>query len=83
MTGLIAQNISNWESGKRVPKIEELATILGALRAEPAERARLVNLARTAAEPNWLEQHAPPMATFVDHERTATVRQSGLCPPRP
>ncbi|RSM34437.1 XRE family transcriptional regulator [Amycolatopsis balhimycina DSM 5908] len=73
LTGLIAQNISSWESGRRVPKIEELATILGALRVEPAERARLVNLARTAAEPNWLEQHTPTIATFVEYERTASA----------
>jgi transcriptional regulator with XRE-family HTH domain len=66
------QNISNWESGKRIPKIDELATILGALRVGPAERARLVELARTATEPNWLEQHAPPqLATFVEYEQTA------------
>ncbi|MET8845880.1 helix-turn-helix transcriptional regulator [Amycolatopsis sp. NPDC004625] len=77
------QNISNWESGKRIPKVDELATILGALRVEPAERARLVELARTATEPNWLEQHAPPTATFVDYERTATDMfewASGLVP---
>ncbi|MEV6623980.1 helix-turn-helix transcriptional regulator [Amycolatopsis sp. NPDC051106] len=50
------QNISNWESGKRVPKIEELATILGALRVAPDEHARLLNLARFADDPDWLNQ---------------------------
>jgi len=67
------QNISSWESGKRVPKIDELATILGALRVEPAERARLLNLARYANDPNWLEQHAPAIATFVEYEQTASA----------
>jgi transcriptional regulator with XRE-family HTH domain len=70
------QNISNWESGKRIPKVEELATILGALRVGPAERARLFNLARTATEPNWLDQHAldgsARLATYIEYERAAT-----------
>lgn len=70
---VLPQNISNWESGKRIPKLEELGTVLGALRVEPAERARLLNLARYAAEPNWLEQHTPTIATFVEYERTASA----------
>ncbi|MGW4059553.1 helix-turn-helix domain-containing protein [Amycolatopsis sp. NPDC004747] len=80
---VLPQNISNWESGKRVPKIEDVATILTALRVESGERDRLLELARNANEPNWLEQHAPPTATFVEYERTATEMfewASGLIP---
>ncbi len=66
LTLLSPQEISNWERGKRVPKIEEVATILGALRVDPTERARLFELARNADEPDWL---AP--ANFVEYERTA------------
>ncbi|MFI5588319.1 helix-turn-helix domain-containing protein [Amycolatopsis sp. NPDC051758] len=74
LTDLPPQNISTWESGKRVPKIEEVATILGALVVEPGERARLLELARNATEPNWLEQHAPPkLATFIQYEQTAAA----------
>jgi transcriptional regulator with XRE-family HTH domain len=73
LTDLVPQNISSWESGRRVPKIEELATILGALRVEPGERARLLNLARTATEPNWLEQYAPAIAAFAEYEQSATA----------
>jgi transcriptional regulator with XRE-family HTH domain len=73
LTDLPPQNISTWESGKRVPKIEEVATILGALVVEPGERARLLNLARNAGESNWLEQHAPTIAAFVEYERTASA----------
>jgi transcriptional regulator with XRE-family HTH domain len=87
LTDLVPQNISSWESGRRVPKIEELATILGALRVEPGERARLLNLARTATEPNWLGQAVldGPMSltTYVDCERAATGMVSwspGLIP---
>ncbi len=81
---VLPQNISNWESGKRIPKLEELGTVLGALRVDPAERARLLNLARHANEPNWLEQHAPPkLATFVEYEQTAAAMAewaTGLMP---
>ena len=73
LTDLPPQNISTWESGKRVPKIEEVATILGALVVEPGERARLLELARNATEPNWLEQHAPAISAFVEYERTASA----------
>ncbi|WP_410589503.1 helix-turn-helix domain-containing protein [Amycolatopsis sp. lyj-23] len=70
------QNISSWESGKRVPKIDELATILGVLRVEPAERARLLNLARYANDPNWLIQSVLDgptlLTTYIDYERSAT-----------
>jgi transcriptional regulator with XRE-family HTH domain len=78
LTLLSPQEISNWERGKRVPKIEEVATILGALRVEPVERERLFDLARNANELNWL---AP--APFVEYERAATSMvewASGLIP---
>ena len=68
LTLLSPQEISNWEHGKRVPRIEEVATILAVLRVEPAERARLFDLARNANEPDWL---AP--ATFTEYERTAAA----------
>jgi transcriptional regulator with XRE-family HTH domain len=68
LTLLSPPEISNWERGKRVPKIEEVATILGALRVDPDERARLFELARNANEPNWLTP-----APFVEYERTASA----------
>ncbi|WP_329044343.1 helix-turn-helix transcriptional regulator [Amycolatopsis sp. NBC_01488] len=75
LTDLLPQNISNWENGRRVPKIEELAMILGALRVGPAERARLFNLARYANDPNWLHQavlDGPTMlTTYVSYEQAA------------
>lgn len=75
LTEMLPQNISNWESGKRVPKLEELATILGVLRVGPDERARLFNLARYANDPNWLNQadlDGPTLlTTYVSYERSA------------
>jgi transcriptional regulator with XRE-family HTH domain len=71
------QDLSKWEYGKRVPTVEAVALLLGALQAEPEERERLLELARTAREPSWLERTmpgAPPaLAAFVEYERTATT----------
>jgi transcriptional regulator with XRE-family HTH domain len=73
---LSPQVISHWESGMRVPRIEQVALLLGALRVEPGERERLLGLARNAREPNWLERAmpgvSPALATYVEYERTAT-----------
>jgi transcriptional regulator with XRE-family HTH domain len=74
--GVHAQELSNWEYGKRIPKVEQVALLMGALVVEPGERARLLELARTAAEPSWLERAVPGVAsgaaTFAEHEREAT-----------
>ncbi|GHG08016.1 transcriptional regulator [Amycolatopsis bullii] len=69
--GVHAQELSNWEYGKRIPKVEQVALLLGFLVVEPGERARLLELARTAREPSWLEKVMPnPKAfTYVQYER--------------
>jgi transcriptional regulator with XRE-family HTH domain len=73
--GVHAQELSNWEYGKRIPKIEQVALLMGALVVEPEERARLLDLARTAAEPSWLEKAVPGVAagaaTYAEYEREA------------
>jgi transcriptional regulator with XRE-family HTH domain len=46
--------ISHWESGDRVPNVETVATILGALRVPPEDRRHILELARQASEPHWL-----------------------------
>src|SRR5690349_6319587 len=70
------QVLSHWESGTRVPKLEQVGLLLGALRVEPVERGRLLELAECAKEPNWLERTvpgvSPALATYVEYERTAT-----------
>jgi hypothetical protein len=74
---VVAQDLSHWESGTRVPKIEQVALLLGALRVEPAERKRLLELARNAREPNWLEHSipgiSPRLSAFIEYERTASA----------
>ncbi len=77
LAGVSAQELSHWESGTRVPKIEQVALLLGALRVEPVERARLLELARNAREPNWLEHSlpgiSPKLSAFIEYERTASA----------
>ncbi|MEV6446821.1 helix-turn-helix transcriptional regulator [Amycolatopsis sp. NPDC051716] len=72
--GVHAQELSNWEYGKRIPKVEQVALLLGFLVVEPGERARLLELARTAREPSWLEQSMPgrKLGAYVDYEREAS-----------
>src|SRR5690242_13343929 len=75
MIGVHAQELSNWEYGKRIPKVEQVALLMGALAVETGERKRLLELARTAHEPSWLEKAVPGVAagaaTYAEHERDA------------
>ena len=68
--------ISNWETGARVPNVETVAMILAAIRTAPAERERILDLARNVREPNWLTvgtQGIPQqLAGVVECERAAT-----------
>ncbi len=77
MVGVAPQVLSHWESGLRVPKIEQVGLLMGALRVEPVERGRLLELAECAKEPNWLERTvpgvSPALSTYVEYERTATA----------
>ncbi|MGV9296060.1 MULTISPECIES: helix-turn-helix domain-containing protein [Amycolatopsis] len=46
--------VSNWELGQRVPALEDVAGILGALGVVGAEKQRILQLARGTAEPGWV-----------------------------
>ncbi|MFI5590348.1 helix-turn-helix transcriptional regulator [Amycolatopsis sp. NPDC051758] len=74
LVGVHAQEVSNWEYAKRVPRVEQVALVMGVLVVEPGERARLLELARTAAEPSWLEKVMPGRKnlTYVQYEREAS-----------
>jgi transcriptional regulator with XRE-family HTH domain len=67
--------VSHWETGRRVPTPEDVATLLGALGIIGQERDRILNLARHAAEPNWLTIGMPglprQLAGAVECERSA------------
>ncbi|MET9002578.1 helix-turn-helix transcriptional regulator [Amycolatopsis sp. NPDC004169] len=68
--GVHAQELSNWEYGKRIPKVEQVALLMGALVVEPEERKRLLELARGATEESWLE--ASKTGIYVLYEREAS-----------
>ncbi|WP_158880621.1 helix-turn-helix domain-containing protein [Amycolatopsis anabasis] len=69
--------LSFWEKGIRLPKVEDVATIVGSLGIVGDERERLLDLARRAHEPNWLEDSMPGMPQLLtavaEYERTATT----------
>jgi transcriptional regulator with XRE-family HTH domain len=75
LIGVLPQELSNWEYGKRIPKVEQVALLLGVLVVEPGERARLLELAGNAREPSWLEKAVPGVApsagTYAEYERAA------------
>ncbi|MEV7043172.1 helix-turn-helix transcriptional regulator [Amycolatopsis sp. NPDC051061] len=74
LIGVLPQELSNWEYGKRIPKVEQVALLLGVLVVEPRERARLLDLAKNAAEVSWLEKVMPGRKdyTYVQYEREAS-----------
>jgi transcriptional regulator with XRE-family HTH domain len=75
--GVRPQELSSWESGKRVPKVEEVAVLLGVLDVGGEERERLFELARTVREPSWLERQVPGVApevwAYAEYEQRATA----------
>ncbi|MFF0149255.1 helix-turn-helix domain-containing protein [Amycolatopsis sulphurea] len=68
--------LSNWELGQRVPGIEDVAGILGALGVVGEHKQRILYLARGTADPGWItlgRQAAPDhMAGLLACERAAT-----------
>lgn len=72
--------VSYWETGKRVPRMEDVGSYLTAIRACSEDRDRILDLARGAREPNWLAAGVPNMtnglAGVLECERTAeTITQ--------
>jgi transcriptional regulator with XRE-family HTH domain len=69
--------ISHWESGHRVPKLEAVAMILAVIGTSPDERERILDLARNVNEPNWLtvgvDGIPQQLAGVVECERTASA----------
>jgi transcriptional regulator with XRE-family HTH domain len=68
--------VSQWELGMRVPPVEEVARILGYLRADRATTTRILFLAKHAKDPNWLDSNPADLPAaltgIVEYERTAT-----------
>ena len=68
--------ISLWLNGNRVPNVETVGMILGALHMPPGDRERILELARNAKEPNWLTVGVSgipaQLAGVVESERAAS-----------
>ncbi|MCS7478171.1 helix-turn-helix domain-containing protein [Umezawaea endophytica] len=73
--GISHTTLSQWAHAKRVPKAEDVATLLGALGVTGAERNRILELAHNASDPNWLTTGIPgisqQLAGVMECERTA------------
>ncbi|WP_092529497.1 helix-turn-helix domain-containing protein [Amycolatopsis arida] len=76
MLGMSHSTVSHWETGQRVPTLEDVASVLGALKVTGERRRLVLDLARNAADPNWLTAGMPgipqQMAGVMECERTAT-----------
>lgn len=57
--GLSHGAVSHWETGRRIPNVEEVAAFLAVLGVVGTEKERILHLARNAAEPNWLTVGMP------------------------
>lgn len=57
--GLSHGAVSHWETGRRVPTVEDVAAFLAVLGVVGQEKDRVLDLARHAAEPNWLTVGMP------------------------
>lgn len=69
-----SSHIARWENGKLIPSVEDTATLLQALGVQGEERARLLELARDARDPNWLAPGVDrQFAALTEYERTATT----------
>ncbi|WP_084742943.1 Scr1 family TA system antitoxin-like transcriptional regulator [Amycolatopsis australiensis] len=69
--------LSQWELGVRVPPLEEVARILGYLRADRTVTSRILSLAKHAKDPNWLDSHPADvpsaLTAVVQCERSASL----------
>ncbi len=69
--------VSHWVTGRRLPSPEDMASLLTLLGVTGDEKQRLIDLARHAAEPNWLVVGMPglpqQLAGAIESERSASA----------
>ncbi|MBB5158470.1 helix-turn-helix domain-containing protein [Saccharopolyspora phatthalungensis] len=74
--------ISQWQNGRRVPVPEDVSALLAILRVTGRRRHQILDLAKSASEPNWLAAGAgvsDRLAGILECERT-TVEIFDWCP---
>ncbi|WP_103343812.1 Scr1 family TA system antitoxin-like transcriptional regulator [Amycolatopsis sp. CA-126428] len=62
--GVSAQTLSNWETGKRTPAIEEVAHLLGFLRVSLTEHQRIMQLWHQLNSPTLIETPSPDTSSL-------------------
>jgi len=65
LLGMTHPLLSHWERGMRLPRVEDVASILACLRVTGPEKEQILDLARNAGEANWLEQSMPGLPTIL------------------
>lgn len=72
--GRAKSHVSRWENGKLIPTQTDTAQVLQALDVQGRERARLLDLAKDALDPDWLAPGIDrQVAALLEYERTATT----------
>jgi transcriptional regulator with XRE-family HTH domain len=70
-------DLSLWENGRRVPRLESVVMVLTAIGTPAEERNRIIELARNVRERNWLtvgvEGISHELAGVIECERSATA----------
>ncbi|GAA4876589.1 helix-turn-helix transcriptional regulator [Saccharopolyspora cebuensis] len=70
--GRSGSHISRWENGQLIPTEADTATVLAVLGVNGADRDRMIELARDAADPNWVAPGVDKqLAVLTEYERTA------------
>lgn len=72
--GVHAQTLSDWETGKRPPAIDEVAHLLGFLRLTPAERKSIMRLWHQLDSPTFIETLSPDTASLQQKLDELAVR---------
>ncbi|MCA1282106.1 helix-turn-helix transcriptional regulator [Saccharopolyspora sp. 7B] len=73
LIGRSNSHVSRWETGKLTPSETDTATVLAVLGVHGFERERLLELARDAADPNWVAPGTDKqLAMLTEYERTAS-----------
>ncbi|MGW5717521.1 helix-turn-helix domain-containing protein [Amycolatopsis sp. NPDC003865] len=74
--GFAPQVLSLWEKGLRLPSVADVALILGFFKVRGEKQKHLLELARTARDPDWVSAGSPeipePLSGLLECERSAT-----------
>lgn len=72
LVGRGSSHVSRWENGKLTPSEADAAGVLAVLGVTGSERDRLLELARDAADPNWVAPGVDrQLSALIGYERTA------------